>query len=187
MRFGSDLSTGALMRLVVLIALELVLFRGVWSVVLVPRVTMMIVALNLGLYLVLIRPRHLDTPAVGMMIAALMAVLAATAYSAVRYRVLWPAVSPRRRLWPFDMVWVGALGHLAFDALSRLLSVPPNPASPVESLVLKLGRWVPLIESVLLDLIGLGMMLAGGRYGRRWRRGKRRGDVNEPARELSPR
>jgi hypothetical protein len=84
------LSGPDLMRLIVLIALQLVLFQGVWSLVLDSRITMLVVALNLGLYLVLIRPRHLNPSAVGTMIAALIAVLAVAAYSGVRFRVPWP-------------------------------------------------------------------------------------------------
>jgi hypothetical protein len=171
MRFWNDLSTGALMRLIILIALQLVLFQGVWSLVLDPRITMMVVALNLGLYLVVIRPRHLNTPAVGMMIAALIAVLAVAAYSAVRFRVPWPPVVPGARRWVFNFsvvfVSVGVLGRLFLDFLSGLLSVPPDTKSAGELMVLQLGRWVPLIESVLLDLVGLTVILAGARYGGR--------------------
>jgi hypothetical protein len=181
MRFGSDLSTGALMRLIVLIALELVLFQGVWSIVWVPRITMMVVALNLGLYLVLIRPRHLNTAAVGMMVAALVAVLVATAYAAVRFQVHWPPVIPWGRRWFFESVSVGVFGRRLLDFLSSLLSVPPDTTSEFELMILKLGRWVPLIESVLLDLIGLTVILAGGRFGGRWHRRRQRGGANERA------
>jgi hypothetical protein len=181
MRFWSDLYAGALMRLIVLIALELVLFKGVWYLVLIPQITMMVVALNLSLYLVLVRPRHLNTAAVGMMIAALVAVLAAAAYAAVRFEVDWPPVVPRGRRWFFESVRVGAFGRGLLGFLSSLLSVPPDTTSEVESMIVKLGRWVPLIESVSLDLVGLTVILAGGRYGGRWHRRGQRDGANVPA------
>lgn len=182
MRFWSDLSTGALMRWIVLVALQLVLFQGVWSIVLIPPITMMVVALNLGLYLVLIRPRHLNRSAVGMMIAALMAVLAATAYSAIEFQVPWPPPIIGAPRWTIEYVRVGVLGHPLLDLLSCFLSVPPNTTSALELMILRLARWVPLVESVLLDLIGLGVMLAGVRYGGRWRRDEPHGGAKERAR-----
>jgi hypothetical protein len=196
MRIWSDLSTGALMRLIVLIALELVVFQGVWYIVLYPNITMMVVALNLGLYLVVIRPRHLNPAAVGMMIAALVAVLAATAYEAVQFQVWWPPVAPggrgrfipRGRSWsPLYYLWVGAFGRWSLDFLASLLSVPPDPTSGFESMIVKLGSWVPLIESALLDLIGLTVIFAGGRYGGRWLRRRRRGGADEPAKSCEGR
>jgi hypothetical protein len=186
MRFGSDLSTGALMRLMVLIALELVLFQGVWYIVWLPPITMMIVTLNLGLYLVVIRPRHLNSTAVGMMIAGLIAVLLVAAYSAVQFQVPWPPGSagagvwfprPRlpRRAWFFRFVSVGVIGRLLFAFFALFLSEPPDAQSAVESVVLAVSLWVPFIESLLLDLVGLVLILLGGRLGRRWREREQRG------------
>jgi hypothetical protein len=191
MRFGSDLSTGALMRLMVLIALELVLFQGVWPIVWVPPITMMIVTLNLGLYLVVIRPRHLNTAAVGMMIAGLVAVLLVAAYSAVQFWVRWPPGTagagvwfPRpgfpRRGWFSQSISVGFIGRLLLDALAPFLSEPPNTQSAVELVVLAVSRWVPFMESVLLDLAGLVVILVGGRLGRRWREREQRGGPARP-------
>ncbi len=39
MRTGNQISTAALMGFIVLVAIELVFFEGVWSIVLVPPVT----------------------------------------------------------------------------------------------------------------------------------------------------
>ena len=120
---------------------DCVLFQGVWYVVLYPQITMMVVALNLGLYLVVIRPRHLNPAAVGLMIAALAAVLAATAYEAVRFQVSWPPVVLGRRRWYFESVSVGVFGRGFLDFLSSRLSVPPDPTPTSQSAIVgRLGR-----------------------------------------------
>ena len=54
--------SAALMRLIVLVALELVLFQDVLSeIVLFPPITMIVLAFNLGLFFLVVRPRSLET------------------------------------------------------------------------------------------------------------------------------
>ena len=50
-------SIGAIMLVIVPIALELVVFQGVWSIVLLPFMTIALLTVNLGLFFVVVRPR----------------------------------------------------------------------------------------------------------------------------------
>ncbi len=68
-------STAKLMLLVVLTAVELVLFQDVWFIVVVPPVTAMMVGLNLGLWFVLLRPRWMETRIIGMLTGSLAATM----------------------------------------------------------------------------------------------------------------
>lgn len=54
-------STGAIMRVIIPIVLELVAFEGAWTLVLFAPVTMAILTMDLALAFVLVRPRSWRT------------------------------------------------------------------------------------------------------------------------------
>ena len=68
------------MRVIVPVSLELVLFQDVWSIVLIPPVTLVVLACNLGLFFVLVRPKSWETRILGMMLAGVAAPVAVSAY-----------------------------------------------------------------------------------------------------------
>ncbi len=72
----SPLSTRQLMRLVVLAALNLALFQGVWMILLLPPITLLAVILNLTVYWTWVRRRRLSRPLLISMLVGLMMALA---------------------------------------------------------------------------------------------------------------
>jgi hypothetical protein len=68
------------MLLVVLSALELVLFQDVWFIVVFPPIAAITIGMNIGLWFVLIRPRWMETRIIGMLVGSLVAALGAGLY-----------------------------------------------------------------------------------------------------------
>jgi hypothetical protein len=157
-------STAALMRVIVPIALELVLFQdAAWVIVLVPPFTVLILALNLGLFFVLVRPRSWETRIIGMLLGGLVAVFVLTG----DYLIL-------------DVMRSGPPGLLGSGLQSLLMSCADSLLDPAGELasVLRFAASlmiVIVIEGILLDLIGIALIGVGGwlehrcrvRWGRR--------------------
>jgi hypothetical protein len=76
-------STGAMMVLVSVVALELVMFRGVLEIVLYPPIAIVLLAFNLGLFYLLARPRNLQTRIIGMIWGGAAAFWGLVAYQAL--------------------------------------------------------------------------------------------------------
>ena len=76
-------STGAIMVLVVVVAIELVMFQGVLEIVLSPSIAPVLLAFNLGLYYLLARPPKLKTRIVGMIWGGIAASVAFAAYKSL--------------------------------------------------------------------------------------------------------
>src|SRR5271156_1641727 len=73
-------STGAIMLLVVVVALEMVMFQAAWEIVFIPSITMVFLAFNLGLFFLLVRPRFLETRIIGMIWGGIAAFFAMGGY-----------------------------------------------------------------------------------------------------------
>jgi hypothetical protein len=156
-------STGALMRVIVPVALELVLFNEVWYLVLMPPITIVVLVCNLGLFFVLVRPRSMETRILGMMLGGVAAVFASAAYYL---------------LGDFPRNQVGVLGSLARGGLVSWEDSLAFPKSGFR-LALELVRWqMRTIEGVLVVLLGMGMIWTGGRLDKwcrtRWIGGRER-------------
>jgi hypothetical protein len=135
------------MLLVVVVALELALFQGVWEIVVIPSVMMAFVGFNLGLVFLLIRPRSFETRIVGLIWGCVAAFFAATAYMLT--------VDPSRGS-------LGVLGTLATSALaSSANSVTDQKGAPATILRFAASH-MPWLESGLIDLFGLAIVIAGG-------------------------
>ncbi len=80
MRFSFQTSTGKLMLLVIVTALELVLFQDVWWILVIPSITIVTLALNLGLWFVLLRRRWMETRIIGMLLGGVAAALGIVLY-----------------------------------------------------------------------------------------------------------
>ena len=76
----SSLSTGELMRLVVLAALNLALFQGVWLIVVVPPITMIAAILNLTLYWTWVRRRRISRAFMSSILTGIAMALAFAMY-----------------------------------------------------------------------------------------------------------
>ncbi len=148
-------STAALMRVIVPIALELVLFQDAWGILLFPPFTMMVLALNLGLFFVLVRPRAWETRIMGMLLGGIGAVFLITADYLV---AVWMQSRPP-----------GLLGSGLQSVLMSCLDSLGDPAGDLASVLHLVVRHMTVIEAILLDLLGLAVIWAGGRLEHRCR------------------
>jgi hypothetical protein len=78
----TSLSTRELMRLVVLAALNLLLFQGVWWIMIYPPVALVIAILNLALFCTCVRPRSLNRGVIAALGGGLIVALGVAAYLA---------------------------------------------------------------------------------------------------------
>jgi hypothetical protein len=76
----SSLSTGEVMRLVVLAALNLALFQGVWLIIVIPPITMIAAILNLTLYWTWVRRRRISRPFMSSILTGIAMALAFAMY-----------------------------------------------------------------------------------------------------------
>ncbi len=154
---GKQTSTAALMWLIVLVAFELVLFQEVWFIVLVPPITIGVLAINLGFLFLMVRPKLLETRIIGMLLGGVAASFVTVAGM---------------------VAGTGILNDLR-NALVNWA------ASPLENqgLTVKFVRFVAenlvVVGYALLDLLGVAVIWAGGRLENRWRR--RRAHARPPS------
>jgi hypothetical protein len=143
-------STGAIMLLVIVVALELVMFQDVWEIVLAPPVTMVFLALNLGLVYLLIRPLSWHTRILGMIWGGLAASLGFSGYDA-----LTEAGGPGGRSSVVALFLEGA-----FKGWGTSLKDQQGPAAITVRLLSTHAIW---LEALLLYALGIGVILFGGR------------------------
>ncbi len=141
-------STGALMRVIVPVALELVLFQEVWYLVLMPPITIVLLVGNLGLVFVLVRPKSWETRILGMMLGGLAAVLAAIAYYL---------------LGDFVRDHVGVLGKIARNGLKIWAASLTDPAGTLADAVRLVDQHMIEIEGVVVVILGVAIIWACGR------------------------
>jgi hypothetical protein len=147
-------STAALMRVIVPIALQLVLFQGVWRIVLAPPITIAVLALNLGLFFVLVRPRAWENRIIGMLLGGVLAVFVLVSdYLGLPGGVLRSV----RRFGPLGLLGAG-LGSFLMSCADSL----GDPAGELASVLRLAVRHMTLIEGILLDLLGIALIWAGG-------------------------
>jgi hypothetical protein len=163
------------MLLVAVIAGELALFQEAWEAVLLPPVTMAFLAMNLGLFFLLIRPRALETKIIGMMSAGLAAVFGMAAYMALS------EVQNHGGLGLF-----GRLIETGFFDLCKSLIFQNGRGWAAQTACALSDRAAP-IEVALLDAMGVGLFWYGGRLDSRlrarWRhwRAPRPASIDDPA------
>jgi hypothetical protein len=130
------LSTRELMRLVILAAANLLLFKGVGFILIYAPVALVAMVVNLGLFGTFVRPRSMNRGILSAMLGGLAAAIAALAYLAeARF-------NPR-------------MAHALLDALSPSLygSLPAWARSAS-------GAWY--LDFALMDGIGIAAMLLCG-------------------------
>jgi hypothetical protein len=140
-------STGAVMRVIVPVALQLVLFKDVWPVVLIPPVTIVVLTCNQGMFFVLVRPKSWETRIIGMMlggVAALFAVIANYSWNGF--------------LGQIGVVGAHARGYLENTVAS--LAVPPGDLVAVLRIF---SQHMNEIEGILVDILGVALIWMGGR------------------------
>jgi hypothetical protein len=168
-------STGALMRVIIPVALELVLFKDVWFLVLVPPVTCVVLTLNLGSAFVLVRPKSWETRIVGIMLGGVAGVIASGAYYV---------------LGRFQGSPYGVIGSFARDYLESLATSQSDPAGNLATFLRLIREHMSAIEAVLVDILGVTLIWAGGRldnwYRVRWARAREGRRTQSFPREQDP-
>jgi hypothetical protein len=148
-------STGALMRVIVPVALELVVFQDVWTIVLIPPVAIGLLSVNLGFFFALVRPRSWESRILGMLLGGIAAVFVTVFLIFLEIRFSQPGVIGSR---------VVALVGSRVDALV-------DPASVMASILRFLSEHTFAIDGALLIALGVAMILAGGSLDH-WVRGR---------------
>jgi hypothetical protein len=143
-------STGAIMLLVIVVALELVMFQDVWEIVLAPPITMVFLALNLGLVYLVARPRSWRTRILGMIWGGLAAFVGFSGYYA-----LTEAGGPGG---PSSVVVLSL--ESAFKSWEASLQDQKGPAAMTLRLLSAHAIW---LEFAVLYVLGIGMIWFGGR------------------------
>lgn len=140
-------TTGSLMLLIGLVAMELAFFQGVWSIILIPVVTMAVLTVNLGLVFILLRPHSLKLRILGMLLGGILAVFAAIGYYAL-YRPMPPGG--------------GVVGKSVSDYLVNWASSLEDPSGNPALVLRSVAGHMIQIEFVLLDLVGIAIIWACG-------------------------
>jgi hypothetical protein len=130
------LSTREWLRLVVLVAFDMILFQGIWWIVMFPPVALVTVIINLGLACIWVRPRWLNRGTLAALGAGLVVVVGSLAYL--------PGVNFR--------------AHVA----SAILEALPDPLVRALPGVLRSASGIQLLDFAILDAIGIGAMVAAG-------------------------
>jgi hypothetical protein len=160
MRSGLKVSIGSLMLFIILVALQLVLFQGVWWILVSSPITIMVLTLNLGMFFVLVRPPALEPRIIGMLLGGLLAfVTLGMTLSSHGQSMRWATLGRRRRVGPMPM---GPIGKLVDDALVSWLTSLPDQQSPTATILGFIIFNINIIECILLDLIGVALIWAGG-------------------------
>jgi hypothetical protein len=162
MRSDFKVSIGSLMLFIILVALQLVLFEGVWWIVVIPAITIVVLALNLGLFFLLVRPRALEPRIIGMLLGGLVAcvtLMLMMLISSDSQRVRLAILGRRSRVWPRP---TGPIGRLVAEELVRWLTSLPDQQGPTATILGFIILNINVIEYVLLDLIGVVLIWAGG-------------------------
>lgn len=154
-------STGKLMLLIVLTAVELALFQDVWSIVVIPPVTAMTLGLNLGLWFVLLRPRWMEPRIIGMLVGSLAALAGISFY-------LWWGWTEVRTARRID--WMGPIGAWVATTAAAWSSSVPDQRGNLAAFFDFISRSATWIEFAVLDLCCLAVIWTAGSLDCRLRR-----------------
>jgi hypothetical protein len=146
-------STGKLMLLVIVIAVEMVLFQDVWFIVVVPPVTVMTLGRNLGLWFVLLRPRWMETRIIGMLLGSVGAHVGVSLY------LLLGLTQVRKARWVQGMGPIGALLSTTAADWGASLS---NQSGDLAMILRFISQRATVIEFAVLDLGSLVLIWACG-------------------------
>jgi hypothetical protein len=145
---AKQMSTAAVMKVIVLVALELALFQGVWRIVLVPLATMAVLAVNLGVFFVLVRPPVLETRIIGMLLGGVAACFSTTV--------------------GLNLITFEILNHVQNVLVNRATTLPDQQGLTV-TVLRTISVHIFVILFAMLDVLGVALILAGGWLDSRWR------------------
>jgi len=160
-RFSFQTSTGKLMLLVVITAVELAFFQDVWQILVIPPITIATLAINLGLWFLLVRPRWMDTRVIGMLLGGVAACLGNFLYLLL---LLTPFFASGR------FQGVGPIGVLLRTAATQWRTSLPDQGGGLAMLLQIVANGALVIECALGDLCNLAIIWAAGSLECRLRR-----------------
>jgi hypothetical protein len=152
-------SIAALMAIVVIVALDMIVYREIGQLLAIPFFFLAVLTINIGFYRILVRPKSPRKTFLGMVIGGLPAAVFALLYSGSKFRSSFtrPGFIGRQ----IRSVLIDWNPFLPSDRLSL----------PAPLVWLSNDRNLILVESAIVDGLGIAMILAGGWLaGRRWRR-----------------
>jgi hypothetical protein len=130
------LTTGQWLRLVVVVALELLLFRGIFFILIVPPVAITTVTLNLILACTWVRPQSMNRAILAATVAGFVVILGSLAYLAV-----------------------GMFRAPVAVAIAHALPDPLHDALPD---ALRTAWGMQLLDFLILDTLGIAAMVLAG-------------------------
>ena len=150
---GARWSTGEIMMVIILIAVELAVFQGVWWIIVMPPILLALLTINLGVLFCLLGGRRWQDRIIGMLLGGILGLVVSLVFYAVEIRLGRPGVIAGTCLHLVES-WTGALR---------------DPGGVVASTFRLIGRRVAAIEGGLLDILGIAAIWAGGRVDHRYR------------------
>ncbi len=155
-------SIGRLMAVIALLALEMAVFQRALAMVVIPPITMAVVSMNLAvLYAFRALPRSMSHRIHGMLSGGLISIFVLVGY----YLSARPENPP-----------VGIAGKALSELMASLAANRADASDLVATLLRLVARIAPAVEIVLLDLVGLAIIWAGG-----WLDGRRHASAAPPA------
>ncbi len=141
------MSIGALMGLIALIALEIALFKGILLLLFIPPATMGVLSMNLVvLFAFGLLPARMANRIAGMLCGGLISIFVLVAYY----------------LTADSRTMLGAGGRTLARFLFDLAASRSDPSDGPAGLLRFAGRSSLVVEIILLDLVGLAIVWAGG-------------------------
>jgi hypothetical protein len=160
-------SIGSTMLFIVVVALQMVLFEGVWHIVVIPWLTITLLTLNLALFFLLVRLPILERRIVGMLLAGVLACFAVGLYVSFAPD---PGRGWMRAFRGRAVVPIGPIGRLVDGYLIDYITTMPDPQSTSHEILNFLYMNIYIIEFLVLDIVGVMMICAGGWLENRFRR-----------------
>jgi hypothetical protein len=153
-------STGEIMLVIVPIAVEPAVFQEVWSIILIPPVTIALVTINLGITFAVLRIRGWEARIIGMLLGGIAGLFLSLLFYALEFRLGTP----------------GVIGSICVHRLEEWAGSLVDPGGGTALTLRFIGRHMIEIEGALQDILGVATIWAGGRLDhcfRQWRAGRR--------------
>ena len=163
-------SIGSLMLFIILVALQLVLFEGVWEILVSSPITIMVLTLNLAMFSLLVRPPALEPRIIGMLLGGLVACVTLMMMMLISSDGQRTRCNPGRTENGRGATANGADREARHRRTGSLAIESTGPQSPTAMILGFIILNINVIEYVLLDLIGLVLIWAGGSIESRLRR-----------------
>jgi hypothetical protein len=141
-------STGALMAVIVVVAIQIALFQEVWMILVIPPITMALLTLNIVFMFLIFCPMRLQRRIIGLMLGGLAACFVT---------LLGMVPGPPGTLEQFQ------------NAMSTWAANRADPQGPTAQLLRFLARNFFILYFGTFDILGVALIWTGGWLDHRWR------------------